>query len=212
MAGGVELVNGQRPNGALLMMMSPCSRPARAAGLPGTAADSSSCCGPKRTLGRLRHSSARAARSASSASINFRSRRLVRALQADCEPDADPVVGGLKGVRPRLLARAPQGLPLGAPATTVTPAQARTVGATRAASRLRVTGDGQPLIVVADMQPVRLGPLPWRRRPPAFCWISCLKVYRRRALLSFRCGRADRRDAIGCGPMRLLARSVGGPR
>src|ERR1035437_650188 len=44
------------------------------------------------------------------------------------------------------------------------------------------------------------------------CWMSCLKVYGRRALLSFRCGRADRRDAIGRKPLRLLARSAGGPR
>ena len=41
-AGGVGLVNGQHPNSAL---MSRCSRPARAAGLPGTIADPSSCCG-----------------------------------------------------------------------------------------------------------------------------------------------------------------------
>jgi hypothetical protein len=78
----------------------------------------------------------------------------------------------------------------------------------------RGTGDSQPLIAVAEMemQPVRLGPPPWRKRPPAFRWMFCLKVYRRRALLSFRCGRADRRDAIGYGPMRLLARSAGEPR
>jgi hypothetical protein len=34
---GVELVNGQHPNSARLVI-SPCSRPARAAGLPGTTA------------------------------------------------------------------------------------------------------------------------------------------------------------------------------